>query len=64
MINRYTADRKPRSDDAYTPGGQGGARPLGGRQGAAPLEPVERPPDQDHQRAEYNHGDQRREAVG
>ena len=26
-INRYTADRKPRSDDAYTPGGQGGARP-------------------------------------
>jgi len=27
MINRYTADRKPRSDDAYTPGGVGGARP-------------------------------------
>ncbi|UCC55931.1 MAG: YgiQ family radical SAM protein [Gammaproteobacteria bacterium] len=27
MINRYTADRKPRSDDAYTPGGQSGARP-------------------------------------
>jgi len=27
MINRYTADRKSRSDDAYTPGGQGGARP-------------------------------------
>ncbi|MEL7449668.1 MAG: YgiQ family radical SAM protein, partial [Pseudomonadota bacterium] len=27
MINRYTADRKPRSDDAYTPGGKGGARP-------------------------------------
>ena len=27
MINRYTAERKPRSDDAYTPGGQGGARP-------------------------------------
>ena len=26
MINRYTADRKPRSDDAYTPGGAGGAR--------------------------------------
>ena len=24
MINRYTADRKPRSDDAYTPGGVGG----------------------------------------
>jgi len=27
MINRYTADRKPRSDDAYTPGGRGGKRP-------------------------------------
>ena len=27
MINRYTADRKMRSDDAYTPGGQGGERP-------------------------------------
>ena len=27
MINRYTADRKPRSDDAYTPGGLGGKRP-------------------------------------
>ena len=27
MINRYTADRKMRSDDAYTPGGLGGARP-------------------------------------
>ena len=27
MINRYTADRRIRSDDAYTPGGQGGARP-------------------------------------
>lgn len=27
MINRYTADRKIRSDDAYTPGGEGGARP-------------------------------------
>lgn len=27
MINRYTADRKPRSDDAYTPGGQAGSRP-------------------------------------
>ena len=27
MINRYTADRKLRSDDAYTPGGAGGARP-------------------------------------
>jgi len=27
MINRYTADRKPRSDDAYTPGGQSGKRP-------------------------------------
>ena len=27
MINRYTADRKVRSDDAYTPGGAGGRRP-------------------------------------
>lgn len=27
MINRYTADRKRRSDDAYTPGGTGGKRP-------------------------------------
>jgi uncharacterized radical SAM protein YgiQ len=27
MINRYTADRKLRSDDAYTPGGNGGLRP-------------------------------------
>jgi len=27
MINRYTADRKIRSDDAYTPGGVGGRRP-------------------------------------
>ena len=27
MINRYTADRKLRSDDAYTPGGEGGSRP-------------------------------------
>tara|TARA_R110000751_G_scaffold40396_4_gene95645 strand:- start:2380 stop:4593 length:2214 start_codon:yes stop_codon:yes gene_type:complete len=27
MINRYTADRKVRSDDAYTPGGRGGSRP-------------------------------------
>ena len=27
MINRYTADRKLRSDDAYTPGGLGGRRP-------------------------------------
>ena len=27
MINRYTADRKLRSDDVYTPGGQGGQRP-------------------------------------
>ena len=27
MINRYTADRKLRSDDAYTPGGLGGKRP-------------------------------------
>ncbi|MFT3856018.1 MAG: YgiQ family radical SAM protein [Aquabacterium sp.] len=27
MINRYTADRKIRSDDAYTPGGIAGKRP-------------------------------------
>lgn len=27
MVNRYTADRKIRSDDAYTPGGQAGKRP-------------------------------------
>jgi uncharacterized radical SAM protein YgiQ len=27
MINRYTADRKVRNDDAYTPGGIGGRRP-------------------------------------
>ncbi|CAN7504191.1 YgiQ family radical SAM protein [Variovorax sp. LjRoot84] len=27
MINRYTADRKIRSDDAYTPGDVGGGRP-------------------------------------
>jgi uncharacterized radical SAM protein YgiQ len=27
MINRYTADRKTRSDDAYTPGGMAGKRP-------------------------------------
>ncbi len=27
MINRYTADRKRRNDDAYTPGGVGGRRP-------------------------------------
>ena len=27
MINRYTADRKMRNDDAYTPGGVGGKRP-------------------------------------
>ena len=27
MVNRYTADRKFRSDDAYTAGGQGGKRP-------------------------------------
>ena len=27
MINRYTADRKIRSDDAYTPGGKAGSRP-------------------------------------
>jgi len=27
MINHYTANRLPRSDDAYTPGGKAGARP-------------------------------------
>ncbi|HUF73162.1 MAG TPA: YgiQ family radical SAM protein [Gammaproteobacteria bacterium] len=27
MVNRYTADRRIRRDDAYTPGGQGGKRP-------------------------------------
>jgi uncharacterized radical SAM protein YgiQ len=27
MVNRYTADRRVRSDDAYTPGGVGGLRP-------------------------------------
>ncbi len=27
MVNRYTADRKIRSDDAYTPNGVGGQRP-------------------------------------
>lgn len=27
MINRYTADKKVRSDDAYTPGGLAGKRP-------------------------------------
>lgn len=27
MINRYTADKKLRSDDAYTAGGKGGSRP-------------------------------------
>ncbi|MBM4196361.1 MAG: YgiQ family radical SAM protein [Gammaproteobacteria bacterium] len=27
MVNRYTADRRIRSDDAYTPGGVGGYRP-------------------------------------
>jgi uncharacterized radical SAM protein YgiQ len=27
MVNRYTADRRIRSDDAYTPGGKGGRRP-------------------------------------
>lgn len=27
MINRYTADKKVRNDDAYTPGGEGGKRP-------------------------------------
>ena len=27
MVNRYTADRRVRSDDAYTPSGEGGKRP-------------------------------------
>jgi uncharacterized radical SAM protein YgiQ len=27
MVNRYTAERRTRSDDAYTPGGGGGRRP-------------------------------------
>lgn len=27
MVNRYTSDRKIRSDDAYTPGGEAGKRP-------------------------------------
>ncbi len=27
MVNRYTAERRVRSDDAYTPGGEGGKRP-------------------------------------
>ena len=27
MVNRYTADRRLRHDDAYTPGGEGGRRP-------------------------------------
>src|ERR1700704_6151114 len=27
MVNRYTSDKRVRSDDAYTPGGQGGQRP-------------------------------------
>ena len=27
MVNRYTSDRRVRSDDAYTAGGQGGQRP-------------------------------------
>ena len=27
MVNRYTSDRRMRSDDAYTPGGKGGGRP-------------------------------------
>jgi uncharacterized radical SAM protein YgiQ len=27
MVNRYTADRKPRSDDAYTPNGEPNKRP-------------------------------------
>src|SRR5690606_3305020 len=27
MINRYTADRRPRPEDAYTPNGEAGKRP-------------------------------------
>ena len=27
LVNHYTSDKKPRSDDAYTPGGVSGARP-------------------------------------
>jgi len=27
MVNRYTSDRRPRSDDAYTPNAEGGKRP-------------------------------------
>src|SRR6202023_1301142 len=27
MVNRYTSERRIRSDDAYTPGGEGGKRP-------------------------------------
>ena len=27
MVNRYTSDRRSRSDDAYTPAGEGGKRP-------------------------------------
>src|ERR1041385_1258343 len=27
MVNRYTSDRKPRSDDAYSPDGKAGLRP-------------------------------------
>lgn len=27
MVNRYTSDQRMRSDDAYTPGGEGGRRP-------------------------------------
>ncbi|MGB1277577.1 MAG: YgiQ family radical SAM protein, partial [Nannocystaceae bacterium] len=27
LVNHYTSERKPRSDDAYTPGGGAGARP-------------------------------------
>jgi len=27
MVNRYTSDRRPRSDDAYSPGGESGLRP-------------------------------------
>ena len=39
MINRYTAERKPRSDDAYTPGGMAGKRPDRGQPGVQPALP-------------------------
>src|ERR1700720_5003868 len=38
MVNRYTSDRRGRSDDAYTPRGQGGKRP--GRRGLLFSQPL------------------------